>query len=81
MDNSFLRKELVRFSIPCTRTKYNDIKDVFPWVSRCMFTKIRMENFIRDNELFVDSSPLITCKVTEIEVKDLVKFLMRNDNA
>ena len=39
-----------------------------------------MENVIRDNELFVVSSPLRTCKVSEIEVKDAAKNLMRNDD-
>ena len=40
VDNLFLRKELVRFSLSCTGAKCNDSKDAFPWVSRCMLAKI-----------------------------------------
>ena len=80
VDDSFLGKELVRVSAPYTETKCNGIKDVHPWVSRCVLAKIRMENIVRDNESFVDSSLLRTCKETEIKVKNIVKILMRNDD-
>ena len=81
VDNDHLRDELVKFAMPRQGpVTYSDVKDVFPWVTKHEHRKTRLEHVIRENNFGDDNKIFRRERVSEVELKGIVKFLLRHDN-